>query len=169
MKLQTKVASVFDAIVNSLAVVGAIFLAYLIAAVTLSIILREFGAAIDWLFETTEYSLLWITFLGAAWVLREDGHVKMDLLVSRLSSRNQFILDIITSIIGALICFALTWAGAKVSWDTFQSGYFLHSILAPPIYPIIVIIPIGSFLLFIQFIRRTNSHIKNWRWLQDQK
>jgi len=163
MKLITKLTTIFDRTIEALAVGAAVLIAYLIVSVALAVILRGFRTGIEGLFESTEYSLLWLTFLGAAWVLREESHVKMDLLLTRLSSRNQTILNVITSIIGAIICLALTWFGVKVTWDNFQTGYFLHTVIAPPIYPILIIIPVGSFLLFIQFLRRTHRYLESWR------
>jgi len=64
-------------------------------------------------------------------VLREEGHVKMDLLLTRLNPRAEAILNIVTSGVGAIICLALTWFGIKVTWDNFQTGYFLHTVVAP--------------------------------------
>ncbi len=163
MKLQMKVTSIFDRAVDVFAVLASILIAYLIISVTVSIILRGLRVAAVWMFETTEYSLVWITFLGAAWVLRDEGHVKMDLLLTRLDQRSQTILNIVTSIIGALVCLTLTWFGVKVTWHNFQTGYFLHTVVAPPLYPILIIIPLGSFLLFLQFLRRTSRYFRDWR------
>lgn len=167
MKLRMKAAGIFDRTIDALAVGAAVLIGYLILSVTVAIILRGLRVGVVWLFETTEYSLLWLTFLGAAWVLRGEGHVKMDLLLTRLNPKAQTTLNIITSIIGALICLTLTWFGVKVTWDNFQSGYFLHTVMAPPIYPILTVIPIGSFLLFIQFLRRTHSYLRSWRLSRD--
>lgn len=163
MKPPSKITAIFDRTIDGFAVGAAVLIAYLIVSVTAAIILRGLRVGVIWLFETTEYSLLWLTFLGAAWVLRGEGHVKMDLLLTRLSPRAEAILNIITSIIGAIICLTLTWFGVKVTWDNFQTGYFLHTVLAPPIYPILTIIPIGTFLLFIQFLRKTHIYLRQWR------
>jgi len=169
MKIPVKVTTIFDRTIDGFAVGAAVFIAYLILSVTAAIILRGLRVGVIWLFETTEYSLLWLTFLGAAWVLRGEGHVKMDLLLTRLSPRAEAILNTITSIIGAIICLTLTWFGVKVTWDNFQTGYFLHTPKAPPIYPILIIIPVGSFLLFIQFLRRTRRYLRNWRVSSDRE
>ena len=40
-----------------------------------------------WVLELTEYALLWVTFLGAAWLLRQGGHVQVDVIVDFMSRR----------------------------------------------------------------------------------
>ena len=143
-----------------MAIFGSVLIAYLIVSVTVAVILRGLRVAVVWMFEITEYCILWITFLAAPWVLSEEGHIKMDLLLGSFSPQVRTSLNIITSIIGALTCLILTGFSIKVTWDYFRSGYFLHTVLAPPIYPILVIVPIGCFVLFIQFIRRTQKYMR---------
>ena len=142
---------------------AAFLIAYLAVSVSVAVILREFKIEAIWMFEVTEYSLLWLTFLAAPWVLRDDSHIKMDLILSAFSPKVQASLNCFSSVVGAVICITLTWFGFKVTWDYFQTGYFLHTVMAPPIYPIIVIVPVGCLLLSIQFIRRTLTYYRDWR------
>ena len=116
-----------------------------------------------WTFETTEYTLLFITFLATAWLLKEEGHVKMDLLLNQFSRKNQAIISTFTSSIGTVMFLIITWYSSKVVWEVTQTHYYLPSILEVPATPIYIIIPIGSFLLFIQFLRRTCGYIMDWK------
>jgi TRAP-type C4-dicarboxylate transport system permease small subunit len=55
-------------------------------AICAEVLLRYgFTSPILWVVEPSEYALLWITFLGAAWVLRHGGHVRVDILLQYLS------------------------------------------------------------------------------------
>src|SRR3990170_8735242 len=40
-------------------------------------------------FKFTEYALLWFTFLAAAWLLREGGHISIDTVISRLPTKTR--------------------------------------------------------------------------------
>ncbi len=155
--------SIFDRTIDLLAVCAGFLIAYLVLSVTIAIILRGLRVPVVWMFEITEYSLLWLTFLGAPWVLRGEGHIKMDLILGRLDPKTQAVLNTVTSIVGAIVCAILTGFGIKVTWDNFQTGYFLHTVLAPPLFPILTIIPIGSFLLFVQFLRRARKTVTGRR------
>ena len=159
-----KVKSIFDRTNSLLAILASVLLAFIALSLCYDITMRYLlGRTLPWLFEVSEYSLLWITFLGAAWLLRREGHVKMDLILNRLKPRTQAIVNIITSIVSALVCLLITWYSAKVTWHFFQTGSFLLSYLEAPKWPIMIIIPVGSFLLFIQFLRRTYGYLVRWR------
>jgi C4-dicarboxylate transporter DctQ subunit len=111
--------------------------------------------------EINEYILLYITFLVAAWVLKSEGHIKMDMLLNRLSSRTQSLINAVTSVISAIVCCILAYYGAKVSWDLFRSDYFTPTILEVPKCIIIAVIFLGSFLLFLQFLKNAYGHLES--------
>jgi len=50
-----------------------------------------------WAMESTQYLFLATTALGGAYVLRHGGHVNVPILYSRLSTRTQAIVDVVTS------------------------------------------------------------------------
>lgn len=114
-------------------------------------------------FEIVEYSLLWMGFLGAGWVLRREAHTRMDIVLLRLSPRVQAGLNAVTSVICAGMWLLLTYYGFKVTWDSYRTGYFLATLLAPPMWPVFIVIPLGGLLLFIQFVRRAISNAQDWR------
>ena len=166
MKLITKFASFFDRTIGLLALLGAIILVFTMLFVNYEVVARYWlNRPTPWMLEIVEYALLYLAFLGAAWVLKEEGHIKMDLVLNRLSPRVRVRLNIITSIIGAIICLVISWYGALSTWEHFQLGYIIASLLDPPKAPILAIIPIGSFLLFIQFVRRAYGFLGSWRVL----
>ncbi len=169
MRLLNKVAATFDSANKLLVLLAAVLLIFIMLGIIVDVVLRQFGIALIWMFEMTEYSLLFITFLGAAWLLKTEGHVTMDLVLSRLNLKTQYRLNFITSILGAITCFVIAWYGTRVTWEYFQIGYTLNTELAPPQAPIMAIIPIGCFLLFIQFLRRGYRYLCNMRTSPDSE
>ena len=162
--IQSKLSLIFDRVLSALMFLGAVILAFLMLAVCWDVVARTAaGAPLIWLLEFTEYGLLYMTFLCAAWVLKSDAHVTSDLLLVSLSPKRQALLNTITSIIGAVICMVLAWFGAVVSLEKLQSGAYQPTAIQPPDFPIFVIIPIGFFLLFIQFLRRAHANLVKWR------
>ncbi len=170
MKLVRRVSNVFDRINSLFAAMVGLILLWLMLCVSYTVVIRYiWGETIPWLFEIWEYSLLWIPFLGAAWLLQREGHVNMDFVVIRLKPRTQAALNTITSLLGAILFLAVTWYGTEATWETFQSVYRVPGILYPPFGPILMIIPIGSSLLFVQFWRRSYRHYRLWRTLSHNK
>ncbi len=113
-----------------------------------------FKSPISWVFESTEYGLLYITFLGAAWLLRRDGHVRVDVVLNRLSPQPRLILEIITFLILAGICFMLFWYGTQVTIDNFKRGILSVKYYEVPKFIFLAVIPLGSLLLFIESIKK---------------
>lgn len=159
-----KASSLFDCILNALLFLGSTLLAFLMLAVCWDVIARTaVGKPLTWVLEFTEYGLLYVTFLCAAWVLKNEGHVTNDLFLARLDPKKRALFDTVTSVSGAIICLFLTWFGAIVSWDKLQSGAYQPTPIEPPDFPIFVIIPLGCLLLSIQFLRRAYSRLKEWK------
>lgn len=170
MKILRKLASITDNTNYLLAILAGVILVSLMLVVTYDIAVRYFlGRPLIWTVEITGYALLYVTFLAAAWLLSKDGHVRMDLLINRLNPGAQAMLNTITSVIGAIICLIIAWFGVKVTWGTFQMGYLMSSELRPPQFLILLIIPVGSFLLFIQFLRRSYGYLISWRALSGKE
>jgi len=158
--------SILDGSIGLLALMGSIIIILVMFGVDTGIFMRYFlNRPFYWIEEVCGYALLYITFLGAAWVLKRDGHVRMDLVLTRLSPRAQALVNTFTSVLGAMICCVITWYGAQSTWDYFQLDYSILSLLKPPQAPIMAVIPIGSLLLFLQFLRRTYGSLRDWRTL----
>ncbi len=162
MKRKIKSATVFfDNTLNTLAVLAAILLIGMMLMVVVSVTARTiFNIALLGIIEVASIGLLYIAFLTSAWVLRKERHVVMDLVTAQFKPRAQLIINIITSVICALVCLVLVVYGTQVTVMRFQEGttlyYYLEDLLDAYV---LAIIPIGSFFLFIQFLRRIYGYI----------
>jgi C4-dicarboxylate transporter DctQ subunit len=154
--------SVFDMVLKATAFLAACLLIFIMLSICVELVFRRMGHPLMWVMEVTEYSLLYITFLGTAWVLEREGHVKMDMIVNALSPRIQALLGIITSLIGSAMSLYLVVYGVKVTWDYFQRGVCECTPLLTPTFIILFIIPLGSIPLGIQFLRRTHGYLLLW-------
>jgi len=165
LKLLTKGTGVFDRTINILAFVACVLIIFTMLIVCTDVVMRYFlRRPIIWVIEITEYLLLYITFLSAAWVLKREGHVKVDVFVNQLNPRAQTVFGIVTSTVGVIICLGLVWYGVQVTWDhILRHVMAAESLIKVPYAPILAIIPIGSFLLMLQFLRRAYGYLGSWR------
>ena len=116
MKSKNSEKSVFNRIVDLFAAMGCVLIASTMFLVCLDVIWNlACGRSLTWVTEIVEYSMLWLTFMGSAWVLRNNGHIKMDMVTDRISPRSRHLLAAITSYLGAVICLLLTYFGARVT------------------------------------------------------
>ena len=114
-----------------------------------------------WAVDFTNYTLLYITFLGAAWLAKHDGHVELTFVLDRLSSRTRGVMKAINSLFCALVCVFVIWYGAKDAWDAFARGTLVVGPLPIPKYPLVAVIPVGCFLLLVQFIRNAHRFLRS--------
>jgi TRAP-type C4-dicarboxylate transport system permease small subunit len=156
-----KVGTMFDRFLDGLVVIAGILLVLASFGVAAMIASRYFlNRPLGWMIEIAEYILLYMSFLLAAWVLKKDAHVKMDVVVEFLSPRIQLACNVFSSILGAMVCLVLVWFGTKVTWQLYQSGTLTTTYLEVPKYPLAIVIPFGSLLFMIQFIRKAYGFIK---------
>ena len=155
-----KSTQVFDSILNTGgALAGGLMITVMLLTcvkVFFRYVLREGLLGVDQISGTL---LLYITFLGGAWVLRREEHVTIDLLVTRLSPKIQRWLNIVNSIIGALICLILTLYGTMEVVYSWQRGILIPAEIEIPRVVNLAVIPLGSFFLWLQFIRRARRHL----------
>ena len=155
---------IFDWIVDLAAILAAILLCCMMLIVCLGILARYFlGHPLFWVTGISEALLLYVTFLAATWVLRREKHVKMDLLINRLNAKHQACLNVITSTIFAFSCLVVIWYSVRVTWSHYQLGKYTQDIMRMPYAALLVIIPIGTALLFGQCLKTTSGFLKSWK------
>lgn len=156
MKVLGSVTSIFDKTVNLLAFLAAVIFIFAMLAVNFGVTLRYvLHRPQAWVVDIAAMCLIYITFLAATWLLRKEGHVTMDIAIGLLKPRTLTIINIITSLICAIMFLLFVVYGAYITWDHFLEGrYCAHTVLRIPTAYTLVIIPVGSSFLFIQLMRR---------------
>ena len=136
---------------NLLALIAAFMLVGVIVSVMVEVFLRSFfNRPQEWVVEISEYALLYITFLSAAFVLKKEGHIVVDLVTCRLNLNKRLFLAIVQYILISLVSMVFIYVGAKVTVDNFIRGIYNPTVLQIPIAYVLGIIPIGGFFLLVQ-------------------
>ena len=145
--------TVFSRINLACAIIGAALLFGIATIVCFEVVGRALGASSRlWVIEVSEYALLFITFLGAPYLLELNRHVVMDLLVSGLSGRKKQVSQFFNSLIGLLICVVLTFVGIGVVLDQLDLGTREVTVMRPQSWWITAAMPIGTGLMAVQFL-----------------
>jgi len=142
--------------------IGALLLVGLMVCVNLDLFMRfVFRSPIIGMNEITELFLLYITFLGTAWVYRDDAHVVVDVLLYNLvEGRKKDVLILQNHIIVGVISLILVYYGTSATIDHLVRNVRNPTILETPIALAIGIIPVGAFVLLLEVI------LKGWRLLR---
>jgi TRAP-type C4-dicarboxylate transport system permease small subunit len=156
-----KAATVLNRIFMALA---CIIMAGLMIIVCVDLTLRYFfNSPLVWGTEVTEILLLYMTFLAAAQVFRDDSHVVVDIFLAVASQRQRRILGLMSNAMVGLISAILIYYGFVTSIDLYVRGVFNPTILETPMALITMIIPIGCIPLFMEALlklRKTLSEQK---------
>ncbi len=150
----------FDGILNAMAALAGVILVFICAAVCYTIGMRFFFTKTTiWLMQTTEYALLWIVFLATAWLLREGGHITTDIIYGGLSDKTKRGLDVILFLCAAVACAICLYYGSAYTYNCIAKGITDVRGVTVPKAAIFFIIPVGFFMLTIQFLRMLWSRI----------
>ena len=145
---------IFDRLLDLLAALAGLILVAIVAAVCYTIGLRYlFTQTTIWITQTTEYALLWIVFLSTAWLLREGGHITTDIIYAYLPEKTRRFLDGIMFAVGGLTCALLAILGWIHFWDCLSHQVTDVRAVTVPKAAVFFVIPLGSLLLTIQFMR----------------
>lgn len=145
---------IFDKTLEAMAALAGLILVFITGAVCYTIFLRYFfHKTTIWIIQTTEYALLWIVFLGAAWLLREGGHITTDILHSRLKERQRKVLDMIMLSVGGTATGILFLLGSWHVVDCFFNQVTDVRAVTVPKGIVFIVIPMGSLFLALQFFR----------------
>ena len=93
-----------------------------------------------------------IVVLGGGYALLHRGHVSVDILVNRLSTRRRALLDVIMGIflIGGIAL--LLWRVSLYAWHSVLIREEFTSTFAPPTYPLKVVMAIGIGAMLLEGI-----------------
>lgn len=135
------------------AVLGAALLFMIAAIICGEVIIRAVGGASRlWVIEVSEYALLFITFLGAPYLLEKNMHVVMDLIYNGFSGRSRVLAQLFNCLIGLGVCLVLTVVGVKVVLEQFSLGMREVTVMRPYSWWITLALPIGTGLMAVQFL-----------------
>ena len=157
---------IFDWVIDLSAFAGAIIVLYVAFAIGANVLMRTipFTDPLKWAYPTTEFSLLYLTFLAAPVVLRREGHVRMTAITEQLGPRARLWFYVIGSFIGAAVCGILAWQTFEKTFEEFQSGAVLLTSIEVRRGLVTWVIPYGFILLGLQFVRMMVNGILTRRY-----
>jgi C4-dicarboxylate transporter, DctQ subunit len=121
------------------------------ALVFVNVVLRyAFNYGVSWSDEVTQYTLVWLVFLGSGVVARQGGHISMEALLAVLSPRaqrlNAVLVNATCAVLSAIVGF-FGWRLAMAVRTLDQVG----SASGLPVFWVYLAIPAGCVLMVLGF------------------
>jgi TRAP-type C4-dicarboxylate transport system permease small subunit len=139
---------------------GAGCLVSLTALMLAEVLLRALSNVFPWVpadipvaWEYSSYLMAATFTFGAAMTLRAGGHIRVTLVLARVSPATRRWMETVLAVLGVGFCGYLAWAMAYFTWRSFESGQTSVSsgtlMWIPQIF-----VTFGIVLLTVQFVAR---------------
>jgi len=110
--------------------------------------------SLPWGEELSVYMIVWAAFLTASALVRDDGHVRADLLMRMLSPARQRWLEVVNCTIALVFCAGLAWYGWIVTVDAYELGEASNTMLRFPMWIYYACLPAGAVLMTLRYAAR---------------
>ena len=144
----------YDGVVLGMAVLAAFLMAAMMVVICLDVLLRNLGYQSSAHFFTfTEYALLMVPCMGAPWLVREKGHIYVEILLMTLGPRARARMTVAIGLVCIALCLVLAWYGFGITWQNFVQAEKDVRSLDMPRWMVVIWIPLGFLLMAVEFAR----------------
>lgn len=134
-------------------------MAVLVTVVFLQVIFRfVLGSPLAWTEELARYSLIWLTFLGAAYAMSLRAHIGMEFFVNLFRTPGKKALYLIASIASLMFFLLMVVEGYNLAM---QGMAQTSPVLRIPMGMIYMIIPVSGAILIINMAARFAQDFKS--------
>ena len=148
------VARAYDAVLRGMAVLAGALMAAMMAMIVLDVVLRNFGTQSSAHFFTfTEYFLLLIPLLGAPWLVREKGHIYIELVIVTLPAVPRKALQWAVVALCAATCIVLAWYGGGITVRDFVQNEKDVRSFDMPRWILMLSMPLSFGMMALEFLR----------------
>ena len=149
-----QVVKVYDAVIYGMAGLAAFLMAAMMIVICLDVVLRNLGYQSSAHFFTfTEYALLMVPCMGAPWLVREKGHIYVEILLMSLAPRARSWMTVAIGLACIALCLVLAWYGFGITLQNFLQAEKDVRSLDMPRWMIVMWIPLSFFLMAVEFAR----------------
>jgi C4-dicarboxylate transporter, DctQ subunit len=150
----TRIVKGYDAVLYGMAWCAALLIAAMMVVITLDVVVRNLGYQSSAHFFTfTEYALLIVPCLGAPWLVREKGHVFVEILLMQLGARSRAALRLVIGVVCIAVCGVLAWYGFDVTLRDYLANEKDVRSLDMPRWMIVGFVPLSFAMMALEFLR----------------
>ena len=91
--------------------------------------------------------------LGAPWLVREKGHVYVEILFTYLRPRQQAVLRAWIALLCIVVCLVLAWYGSDVTLRDYAGNEKDVRSLDMPRWMVVGFVPLSFLMMAIEFLR----------------
>jgi len=143
------------------AVISAAFILIMMVMTTIDTSLRFISKPITGVYELETMMMVVIVYFGLSFIQSQRGHIRMDLLSSKLSESNQLLLNFLSDVIFLCIAVLITWKMGDAAWKAWLTNDYYEGVVRFAMWPAKGAIALGTGLVSIRLI---SDIIRNPLW-----
>lgn len=129
-----------------------IFMAFIVLLACANVFMRYvMGAPWGWVEEVTIFTFVWLTMLGAAAVVKVEGHCSIDVIVRKLPAAGQRYMGIFVHLCTMVTLVLLIWYGTELA---LSAGGKTTPMLGIPYTYVDFAIPVGCTFMLINYAKQ---------------
>jgi len=141
-----------DPLYKALGVLGALFLLATLVIEVVNIAGRQFGLSMAGVDAYAGYTLAAGTFLALAAALRHGSHIRVTLLIQRLSGRPRWWVEVFCLSLATLLSGYFAWFAGKLVWGSYIYNDVSQNVDATPLWIPQLSMAVGLAALFLAFL-----------------
>jgi TRAP-type mannitol/chloroaromatic compound transport system permease small subunit len=128
---------------------------FIMATVSFEVVARYiFNHPTIWALEINQYLLCGYSALAGGYAFLYKSHVTVDIVYQRINARTRALLDILTSFFCLSFLLVLIWTSSVMAWKAWKFDEHSESLLAFPLLPVKIVIPLGGLLILLQALAK---------------
>jgi len=144
----------YNRVIYGMAWCAAALIVAMMLVITIDVVVRNLGYQSSAHFFTfTEYALLIVPCLGAPWLVREKGHIYVEILLMHLGPRARRILSIGIALACIAVCLVIAWYGFEVAATDWRQAEKDVRSLDMPRWLVVGWIPLSFLMMALEFAR----------------
>lgn len=141
-------------VLYAMAGIAGFMLMWLMVSVITSVVMRNAGLQpFAWLFTSSEYAILYMTMLGAPWLVREKGHVHIELVTAALPGPVRRIVSRVVAALCVVVSVVLAWKGAELFLGNITRNDLDVRAYYFPKWMLTIAFPLSFGLMAVEFSR----------------
>ena len=150
----TPIVRAYDAVLYGMAWAAGFLMAAMMVVIFVDVVLRNLGYQSSAHFFTfTEYALLAVPCLDAPWLVREKGHIYVEIIFMYLGARQRVALRYLIGALCIIVCAVLAWYGSLVTIGDFMQNEKDVRSLDMPRWIVVGFIPLSFAMMAVEFLR----------------
>jgi len=146
------VRTLLDPLYKALGALGALFILATLVIEVVNIVGREIGYSMAGIDAYAGYTLAAGSFLALAAALRHGDHIRVTLLIQRLTGRRRWWIEVFCLAVATFLSGYFAWFAGKLVWGSYVFHDVSQNVDATPLWIPQLSMAIGLAAMFLAFL-----------------